>query len=177
MRSGGLALGKVEELALTAQEARFYAAIDGVRTAEELLRDSQDPAATLRLLYLLTELGHLSFSMDADSSRIERSTPAPPPRARATPPPRVRPADVLRAARGSRHHSPAERAADQTPIGTAPVSRPPAPAEAPRRPALEPAARRRPQIRTSPLLAARSTARPRRREAAPLSFRAATSPP
>jgi len=39
VRSGGLALGKVEELgAETRKEARIYAGIDGTRTGEELLR-------------------------------------------------------------------------------------------------------------------------------------------
>jgi tetratricopeptide (TPR) repeat protein len=60
-RSGGLGIGKVEELALSAQEARVYASIDGTRTGEELLK-AQDPAVTLRLLYVLVELGHLAFA-------------------------------------------------------------------------------------------------------------------
>jgi hypothetical protein len=88
VRSGGLALGRVEELALTAHEARLYAAIDGVRTGEELLNDSQDAASTLRLLYLLNELGHLSFlgapATTADATRTARGAAA---HARAAAPP------------------------------------------------------------------------------------------
>ena len=61
VRSGGMGIGKVEELALNAQEARLYATLDGTRTGEELLK-SQDTGVTVRLLYLLTELGHLSFA-------------------------------------------------------------------------------------------------------------------
>ena len=80
VRSGGLALGKVEELALNAQEARTYAGIDGTRTGEELLR-AHETAATVRLLYLLTELGHLAF---AD---VEESAAAPEPPAKVAPPP------------------------------------------------------------------------------------------
>ncbi len=61
VRSGGLAIGKVEELALNAQESRLYASLDGTRTGDELLK-SQDPGVTVRLLYLLSELGHLAFA-------------------------------------------------------------------------------------------------------------------
>jgi hypothetical protein len=90
VRSGGLALGRVEELALTAHEARLYAAIDGVHTGEQLLSDSQDPATTLRLLYLLSELGHLSFlgapATAADATRTARGAAAHA-RAVALPPP------------------------------------------------------------------------------------------
>jgi tetratricopeptide (TPR) repeat protein len=60
VRSGGLAIGKLEELALNAQESRLYASLDGTRTGDELLK-SQDPGVTVRLLYLLSELGHLAF--------------------------------------------------------------------------------------------------------------------
>src|SRR5438067_631217 len=60
VRSGGLGIGKVEELALNAQETRLYAGIDGTRTGEELLKQG-DPAAVLRLLHLLVELKHLSL--------------------------------------------------------------------------------------------------------------------
>ncbi|MBS2025016.1 MAG: DnaJ domain-containing protein [Deltaproteobacteria bacterium] len=91
-RSGGLGVGKVEELALTAQEARLYAAIDGVKTGEELLK-ANDPSATLRLLYLLTELGHLSFAGDAIESKPEQqAVPRPasqPPKPNAEPVPTV----------------------------------------------------------------------------------------
>jgi tetratricopeptide (TPR) repeat protein len=61
VRSGGLGVGKVEELALNAQETRLYSSIDGTRSGEELLK-AQDTGIAVRLLYLLTELGHLSFA-------------------------------------------------------------------------------------------------------------------
>ncbi len=61
LRSGGLGVGKVEQFALNAQESRLYAGIDGTRTGEELLK-VQDPAVTVRMLYLLTQLGHLAFA-------------------------------------------------------------------------------------------------------------------
>jgi hypothetical protein len=61
VRSGGLGIGKVEELALNAQETRLFTAIDGTRSGEDLLK-SQDAGMTIRLLYLLTELGHLGFA-------------------------------------------------------------------------------------------------------------------
>ncbi len=60
LRSGGLGIGSVEQLALSAQEARLYASIDGTHTGDELLKQ-QDPSTALRTLYLLTELGHLAF--------------------------------------------------------------------------------------------------------------------
>jgi len=53
VRSGGLALGKVEELALNAQEPGPTPASTAERTGEELLR-AHESAATVRLLYLLT---------------------------------------------------------------------------------------------------------------------------
>ena len=86
VRSGGLAIGKVDELSLNAQETRIYAAIDGTRTGEELLK-AHDPAVTLRLLYLLTELGHLGFAEVAEEPEAkpepeaEPVKPPPPPAA------------------------------------------------------------------------------------------------
>ena len=80
VRSGGLGIGKVEELALNAQEARVYAGIDGTKTGEELL-GAHDTAMVVRLLYLLTELGHVGFAEVAEEAEPE----APP--ARAAPPP------------------------------------------------------------------------------------------
>jgi hypothetical protein len=71
VRSGGLGIGKVEELALNALEARLYSSIDGMHTGEELLKTG-DAAKTLRFLYLLSELGHLAF---ADSGE---DAPEPP---------------------------------------------------------------------------------------------------
>jgi tetratricopeptide (TPR) repeat protein len=64
-RSGGLGVGKVEELALNAQESRLYSSIDGTRTGEELLK-AQDVSVSIRMLYLLTELGHLAFAAATD---------------------------------------------------------------------------------------------------------------
>jgi hypothetical protein len=78
VRSGGLGVGKVEELGLNAQETRIYAAIDGTKTGEELLQ-AHDGSTSLRLLYLLTELGHLGFAEVADE------TEAPPPAAKTAP--------------------------------------------------------------------------------------------
>jgi tetratricopeptide (TPR) repeat protein len=86
VRSGGLGIGKVDELALNAQESRLYASIDGTRTGEELLK-AQDPGVTLRLLYLLAELGHLAF---AELPEEEPEAPPPPP----PPPLPVQPAAV-----------------------------------------------------------------------------------
>jgi hypothetical protein len=77
VRSGGLGVGKVEELALNAQEARLYAGIDGTRSGEELLKAS-DPTKTLRLLYLLTELGHLGFADSGEQAAPEKAAPQPP---------------------------------------------------------------------------------------------------
>ena len=83
VRSGGLGIGKVEELSLNAQEARIYAAIDGTHTGEELLKE-HDAAVAVRLLYLLSELGHLSF---AGAAEEEQPPPRPPPPAKAAEPP------------------------------------------------------------------------------------------
>ena len=82
VRSGGLGIGKVEELALNAQEARLYASIDGTRTGEELLK-AQDTSVTVRLLYLLAELGHLAFVELAEEDvktdpELQAVTPPPP---------------------------------------------------------------------------------------------------
>jgi len=79
VRSGGLGIGKVEELALNAQEARVYAGIDGTKTGEELLR-AHDTGMVVRLLYLLTELGHVGFA-----EVVEEAEPEAPP-AEAQPP-------------------------------------------------------------------------------------------
>src|SRR5207302_8839627 len=61
LRSGGNAAGRIEELALNAQEARLWAAVDGTRTGEELLGTLPDPLIGVRLFHLLAELAHLSF--------------------------------------------------------------------------------------------------------------------
>src|SRR5207302_7790667 len=95
VRSGGLCVGKLEDLALNAQETRLYAAIDGTKTGEDLLK-AQDASLALRVLYLLTELGHVSF---AELEEQEAATPpaaapsnpvpaaAPKPVSAAAPPP------------------------------------------------------------------------------------------
>jgi tetratricopeptide (TPR) repeat protein len=81
-RSGGMGVGKVDELALNAQEARIYASIDGTKTGEEILQ-AHDASAGVRLLYLLTELGHLAFA----ETEEEEKPPSPPGPAPETPPP------------------------------------------------------------------------------------------
>ena len=81
-RSGGMSIGRIEELALNAQEARVYASIDGTRTGEELLRH-QDAQVALRMLYLLTELGHLAFGEAPVAAPVPRDSEPPAP---STPP-------------------------------------------------------------------------------------------
>ena len=54
-RSGGSSIGKLEELSLTAQEARLFAAVDGTRSGEELAQQHA-AAMPVRILYLLSEL-------------------------------------------------------------------------------------------------------------------------
>jgi tetratricopeptide (TPR) repeat protein len=75
VRSGGLGVGKLEELGLNAQETRIYAGIDGTKSGEELLR-IHDAPTTVRLLYLLTELGHLSLA-EVEEETEAASAPAP----------------------------------------------------------------------------------------------------
>jgi DnaJ domain len=95
MRSGGLAIGKVEELALNAQEVRVYAAIDGTRTGEQLLQQF-DGALALRVLYLLSELKHVSFD-DVQPQAAAPPPAAPPAAAKPEPtPPRVSPAPAAK---------------------------------------------------------------------------------
>ncbi|HKC58542.1 MAG TPA: DnaJ domain-containing protein [Myxococcales bacterium] len=110
-RSGGSSIGKLEELALTAQEARVHASIDGTRVGEELVEQHGGPVA-VRLLYLLTELKHLSFG-EAEEPRPASAAPPPP---AAAPPPAPPPA----AARPA----PAPAARPTPPRGTAPAARP-----------------------------------------------------
>jgi hypothetical protein len=79
LRSGGSSIGKLEELALTAQEARLYAAVDGTRRGDELIEQHGSPMA-VRLLYLLTELKHVSFSAaEVEPPRPAASAPTAPP--------------------------------------------------------------------------------------------------
>jgi tetratricopeptide (TPR) repeat protein len=95
VRSGGLSLGKLDELGLTAQEARLYASIDGTSTGEELI-GAHDAAAAVRLLYLLTELGHLSFvdlaAEEPKAEPAEEPPPGPRPGAGSSPKPAPAPA-------------------------------------------------------------------------------------
>jgi tetratricopeptide (TPR) repeat protein len=77
-----MGVGKVDELALNAQESRIYASIDGTKTGEEILQ-AHEASAGVRLLYLLTELGHLAF---AETAEEEKPQPPPGP-APATQPP------------------------------------------------------------------------------------------
>jgi hypothetical protein len=86
VRSGGMGIGKVDELSLNAQEARLYASLDGTRTGEELLK-SQDAGVTVRLLYLLSELGHLSFADTSEAEAEPEVEPVP-----AKPLPKAEPA-------------------------------------------------------------------------------------
>ena len=120
VRSGGAGIGKVEELALNAQESRLYSGIDGTRTGDELLK-AQDPNVTVRLLYLLTELGHLAFQSDA-----AEDAPPPPP----TPPP-VAPAA---------EHKPVEKAAQKPLPDNAERALPKSTREAGRAPPARPSA-------------------------------------
>jgi hypothetical protein len=94
VRSGGLGVGKVEELALNAQETRIYAAIDGTKTGEQVLQ-AHESAVGLRLLYLLTELGHLAFAeIDDDAEASAAAASASPDRAKASPAPATAPASA-----------------------------------------------------------------------------------
>ena len=74
VRSGGLAIGKIEELTLNAQETRLYASIDGTRNGDELIK-AQDAAVAVRLLYLLGELGHLAFAHLPDNEATDPDLP------------------------------------------------------------------------------------------------------
>jgi len=135
VRSGGLGIGKVEELALNAQETRLYASIDGTRTADELLKQGE-PGAVLRLLHLLVELKHLSMGDAGEEEAAVAPSPPPPiptPVAVAPIPPRPQPA-----------------APRPTPIAVAPVP-PPRP---------QPAAPRPTPIAVAPVAARPTPSRP-----------------
>jgi DnaJ domain len=112
-RSGGSSIGKLEELALTAQEARVHASIDGTRAGEELVEQHGGPVA-LRLLFLLTELKHLSFGEAEEPRPAAPQPPAPPPPAAAPPPP----------PQGAAKPAPAPAARLTPPQGSAPTARP-----------------------------------------------------
>jgi hypothetical protein len=142
VRSGGLAIGKVEELALNAQEARIYAGIDGTRTGEELLR-AHEAATAVRLLYLLTELGHLAFAGASEESAVKppaAAKPAPPPKPAAP----QKPAPQEPAPPQSR---PLPRTTREAPRGTAPAApRPAAP------PVMKPTAPAAPKAPAAPAI-------------------------
>jgi len=126
-RSGGSSIGKIEELALTAQETRVHASIDGTRRGEEIV-EQHGGAVALRLLYLLTELKHLSFG-EAEEPRpaspppppAPAAAPPPPPAAVAPPPPPVARPTPPPAAPAR----PAPSARPTPARGSAPVARPP----------------------------------------------------
>ncbi len=133
-RSGGSSIGKLEELALTAQEARLYASIDGTRRGEQLVEQHGAPVA-LRLLHLLTELKHLSFGEAAEEPRpASAPQPAPPapaaapePSVQAAPPPAPKPPPVAAP-------RPAAAARPTPARGSAPVARPAPPPPKPAAP-------------------------------------------
>jgi len=132
-RSGGSSIGKLEELALTAQEARLHASVDGTRTGEELIAQHGAPG-TLRLFYLLTELKHLSFGEAAQEPRPTSAAPPPvPPPPAAAPEPQAAPP----AAAAKPLPPPPRPAAVARPTparGSAPVARPAAPPPRPAAP-------------------------------------------
>jgi DnaJ-like protein/uncharacterized protein DUF4388 len=117
VRSGGLGIGKVEELGLNAQETRSYASIDGTKSGEDLLRAPDTASATVRLLFLLTELGHLSF--------VEMDAPAEPPPPPPPPKPETAPAKAAPSAPAARPLPPTVREASRPAAG--PAARPAAP--------------------------------------------------
>ncbi|HET9754547.1 MAG TPA: DnaJ domain-containing protein, partial [Myxococcales bacterium] len=146
VRSGGLSLGKVEELGLTAQEARLYASIDGTRTGEELI-GAHDPAAAVRILYLLTELGHLSFvDLSAEEPKAEPAAAPPPAAAQpgagpagSKPAPAPSPRELPRTAREVGRATPASGQPAVAGRGPPPVLQPSAAAAVAPKPAATPA--------------------------------------
>jgi hypothetical protein len=98
VRSGGLGLGRIDELGLNAQESRIFAGIDGTRTGEDLMKGG-DTALTVRLLYLLSELGHLSFVGDQPRTTPAQGVPPAAPAAKQQPPPRA-PSELPKIAAG-----------------------------------------------------------------------------
>jgi hypothetical protein len=152
IRSGGLSIGKIEELALNAHETRIYSAIDGTRTGEELLQ-AGDAAKTLRLLYLLVELGHLSF---VDTGEEEK-TPPPPVSAKPRPTP---PRELPKISRPPTPPPAGERSSSTPPVVAAPHPSP-QPAAAPAGAAAPaPAKSAPPKVPTKPPAAAAAPAAP-----------------
>jgi tetratricopeptide (TPR) repeat protein len=144
VRSGGLGVGKVEELALNAQEARVYAAIDGTKTGEELFR-AHDTAMVVRLLYLLTELGHIGFADVADETEQD----APPARAAPPEPAAVAPRPPERELPKTTREAPRPAAAAQRPAPPPVLKAAPSPAQ-PAKPAAPTFARPPPTFAQPP---------------------------
>src|SRR5207302_319547 len=124
VRSGGLGVGKLEELGLNALETRIYASIDGTKSGEELLR-IHDASTAVRLLYLLMELGHLAFAEIEEETAAEpaRAPPQPSaPQPAATPQP-TKPAAAPPLPKTTREASrlPAQRPAPPVMKAAAPV--------------------------------------------------------
>jgi len=148
-RSGGSSIGNLEELALNAQEARLFAAVDGTRRGQDLVQ--QHAAANpVRVLYLLSELKHLSFS-EVEEARAASAPPA------AAQSPRPTPAAVSPVA-----------AARSTPAAVSPVA-----AARPTPAAVSPVATARPTPAAVPPVAA---ARPTPAAVAPVASNGAAAP-
>jgi hypothetical protein len=113
----------VEELGLNAQETRIYGAIDGTRTGEEVLQ-AHEGSTSLRLLFLLTELGHLAFAEVAEEAEPAAATPA----AEAAAPEQKAPASPEKTAAPAQ---PAKAPAAPAPKPARDAPRPPAPRPAP----------------------------------------------
>ena len=123
MKSGNLVV--LEDLALSAQEARVAAALDGVRSLNQLVEALGDPDVVLRVGYALAELELAGFA-DVTPRPAAPPPPAPPPPAapRASPPksPAAAPRPTV---------APKPAAAPARPVAAAP----PRPAAAAARPA------------------------------------------
>jgi len=134
-RSGGSSIGKLEELALTAQEARLYASVDGTRTGEALVEQHGAPG-TLRLLYLLTELKHVSFGEAAPEPRPASAPPPPvaPPAPASAPEPQAAPPPPVAVKPLPTPPRPVAAARPTPARGSAPVARPPPPPPRPAAP-------------------------------------------
>jgi DnaJ domain len=126
LKSGGLGIGRIEELALNAQESRLYSSIDGTRTGDELIK-AQDAAQTLRLLFLLTELSHLSFAEGAEPAE-------PPPPKSVAPSTASGPAAQANPGKAAPAPAPGQRPAAPPGAAAAPARgpKPPAPPAPPR---------------------------------------------
>ncbi|WP_434387125.1 J domain-containing protein [Melittangium boletus] len=136
--SGHVATG---DLRLTPHEVRVLALIDGVRSTAQLLNDiPQDAEHLLRLVFLLKELGSVSFA--ASRAPVPEApppaAPAPAAQAPAAKPAAPAPAPAAQAP-AAKPAAPAPAPAAR-PAAPAPVARPAAPAPAAQAPAAKPAA-------------------------------------